>query len=49
MLNALRKINRIMRAVAVAAGALIVIFKVIEGMKKTDEKEARSEVYNDIW
>ena len=41
MLNALRKINRILRAVAVAAGCSFAIFKLIECRNEKKQEESR--------
>lgn len=50
MLKALRKINRVMRAVIIIAGSAAVIFTLIEGRKKSGKDEnAQSEVFDDIW
>ena len=50
MLKVLRKINRIMRIVIIIAGSAAVVFKLIEGRKKTGKIEnAQSEVFDDIW
>ena len=49
MLKALRKINRVMRAVIIIAGSAAVIFTLIEGRKNSRKDEnAQTEDFHDI-
>ena len=51
MLKALRKINCMLRTVAIIAGAAIVIFKLMEGKNSANDKVegGRTEVFDDIF